>query len=120
MPRADLDLALASRATAEQALATYLKTQRDTAVAALLDGAVKDGKVAPASRTHYEALCSTDAGFAEVQKLVAVQSSFFKPAADAGNVNSQHMALTAEERQVVAAMGISAKAFLETKALQTA
>jgi len=120
VPRADLELALASRATAEQALATYLKTQRDASVAALLDGAVKDGKVAPASRPHYEALCSTDAGFAEVQKLVAAQPSFFKQAADAGNVNDQHMALTAEERRVVAAMGISEKDFLETKALQTA
>jgi len=120
VPRADLELALASRATAEQALATYLKTQRETAVAALLDGAVKDGKVAPASRAHYEALCSTDAGFAEVQKLVAAQPSFFKQEANAGNVNGQHMALTTEERRVVAAMGLSEKDFLETKALQTA
>jgi len=52
--------------------------------------------------------------------LVAAQPSFFKQEANAGNVNVQHMALTTEERRVVAAMGLSEKDFLETKALQTA
>jgi len=117
-PRADLDLALASKVAAEQALATHLKAGRDAEVNALLDGAVRDGKVAPASRAHYQALCSTDDGFAEVKKLVAAHPSFFKPVANNGTGADQNVALTAEERTVIAALGISEADFLATRALQ--
>lgn len=57
VPKADLDAALNRANTAE---AKLKKRDEDTAEAeavALVDGAVKDGKVAPASRDHYLTLC---------------------------------------------------------------
>ncbi|WP_168460180.1 phage protease [Xanthobacter sp.] len=65
----DQTLATLSATTAE--LDALKKDTRDKKVAAVLEGALKAKKMVPAQRQQYEALCSTDAGLAQVEALLA-------------------------------------------------
>lgn len=70
-PKGELATAQARAASAETELLATRKATRETAVNATLDEAVKAGKVVPASREKYAALCATDAGFETVKELLA-------------------------------------------------
>ena len=70
VPKADLDQALNRATTAEQKLADMAKTASEQRAAALIDQAVKDGKIAPVSKDHYLALCRAEGGFAQVEALL--------------------------------------------------
>lgn len=70
VPKADLDQALNRATTAEQKLADQEKVAAEQKSAALVDQAVKDGKIAPASKDHYLALCRAEGGYAQVEALL--------------------------------------------------
>lgn len=57
VPKADLDAALNRATVAETQLKKISDDAAEAEAVALVDGAVKDGKVAPASRDHYLTLC---------------------------------------------------------------
>ena len=73
--------ATVDKAVHEQVLATLQSTQdelstlqtdnRKAKVAALIDGALAAKKILPAQKEHYTALCATDAGLADVERLIA-------------------------------------------------
>jgi phage I-like protein len=63
VPRADLDAALNRATTAEQTLAARDKTEHEARIVAAVDAAVKDGKIAPASKEHYLACAAPRAGW---------------------------------------------------------
>lgn len=119
VPRQDYDLAVTQRDEAKSALSTAQRADHDKAVTAFLDGAVAGGKMAPASRPHYLALCASDAGFDEVKKLIGTTPTFFKevatgdPSRPAGG---EGLAITAEEHGVAVAMGLTDEQFLKAKA----
>lgn len=99
------------------------KAARDKEVSAFIETAVKEGKVAPASKDHFLALCATDAGFEQVKALVAASASFFKPAnlderAPEGRNADGSVALNAEQRTAALNMGIDEKKFAEFIATQ--
>jgi phage I-like protein len=71
VPKADLEAALNRATTAEQKLADRDKAERETKIAVLVDAAVKDGKIAPASKEHYLALCREADGLERVTALLA-------------------------------------------------
>jgi ATP-dependent protease ClpP protease subunit len=102
-PKGELASAQARAVAAEAEVATSRKATREAAVNACLDGAVKDGKIVPASREKYAALCATDAGFETVRELVAtlptsallgVQGKDGAPASSEGGKRTK---LTADE-----------------------
>jgi phage I-like protein len=70
VPKADLDAALNRATTAEQKLADQGKQAQIASAVALVDQGVKDGKIAPASRDHYLAICRQDGGLAQVEALL--------------------------------------------------
>lgn len=70
VPKADLDQALNRATAAEQKLADQAKAAEEQKAAALIDQAVKDGKIAPASKEHYLGLCRADGGYAQVEALL--------------------------------------------------
>ena len=80
MPRADFDRVSGEFVALNARIEGEKKAARDKDVTAFLDGAVKAGKVAPASKDHYLALCANDAGFEQVKQLVAATPSFFEAA----------------------------------------
>ncbi len=72
MPRADYDTAIARATTAETELAALKKAGREAEIETVIASAIKDGKIAPASKAHYIALAQGSAdGFEQVKQLCA-------------------------------------------------
>jgi phage I-like protein len=108
-PRADLNAMEARAAAAEKQLAELnaagLKHEAETAV----DEAIKNRKIAPASRAEYLALCSSQEGLETFRKIAAAAPAIIgtetqapegaPPAAEGG------LALNAEETATYKAMG---------------
>lgn len=116
-PKGELATMQARAIKAEEALSVHAKATREASIKACLDDAVKAGKVTPASRGKYEALCATDEGFATVKELieslpaspiVGVQGSDKAPPAASG----KRVALTAEEKAEAARIGVSEASYL--------
>lgn len=116
VPRADLEAALNRATTAEQTLAARDKAAREAQITALIDGGVAAGKIAPASKEHYVALCREAGGLEAVTALLASLPSLTagsgldqkKPAEAAG-------ALTETERAFCRQYGIAEKDFLAAR-----
>ena len=113
VPRADYELALNRANGAEAKLAADAKAAHEAKVAAAIEGAVKAGKVAPASKDFYLATCATTEGLASFEKFVASAPTVFKeiaaPRENAGADGA--VALNAEQRDVAKALGLDPKAF---------
>jgi len=119
-PRADLNAMETRAAAAEKQLAELnaarLKQEAETAV----DGAIKDRKIAPASRAEYLALCATQTGLESFKKIVAASPAIIStetqtpegaaPAAPGGGT-----ALNAEESALAKAMGYTAEEYQKIK-----
>jgi phage I-like protein len=71
VPKADLEAALNRATTAETKLAERERAERETKIASLINTAVTDGKIAPASKDHYLALCREVGGLEKVDQLLA-------------------------------------------------
>ncbi len=69
-PVADYKVALNRAQTAEGQLADIRKADAEEKADALIDNAVEDRKIAPASKEHYKALCRQDGGFETVKQLL--------------------------------------------------
>ncbi|MGO4872753.1 MAG: phage protease [Roseiarcus sp.] len=113
VPRADYDLALGRAKAAEDTLSLQAKAAHEAKVSAAIDGAVKAGKVAPASKDFYLATCSTVEGLANFERFVASAPTAFKEivvGAGAGGGGDQ-VALNAEQLAVAKSLGLDPKAF---------
>jgi len=71
VPRADYDAATARAVNAEQKLKEKETAELEGAIAAEVDAAVKAGKVTPATRDYYVAMCRQEGGLAEFKKFAA-------------------------------------------------
>ena len=113
VPRADYELALNRASTAEAKIAADGKAAHEAKVAAAIDGAVKAGKVAPASREYYVATCSTVEGLAAFEKFVAAAPTAFREIVDPhkDEPGAGGVALNSEQLAVAKALGIEPKAF---------
>ncbi len=120
-PKGELASMQARALTAETELQASRKVHREAAVNACLDEAVKAGKIIPASREKYAALCATDAGFETVKDLVA--SLPVSPLLGEQGTSKPHPAalgegtvtLTAEDHLAAKMSGISLEQALENK-----
>lgn len=110
VPKAQYDVALNRATTAEQTLRDHEQTQQQAAIDAAVDGAVKAGKITPATVDYYKAQCATEGGLERFQKFVDVQPVIAAdtdlgtreaPGADGGK------ALNAATKSVAALMGVS-------------
>jgi phage I-like protein len=116
VPRADYDLALNRATIAEGKLAEDSKARHAEKVALAIDGAIKAGKVAPASRDYHVAVCSTAEGLAAFEKFVAGAASAFG-AVDLTksdpNPGAGKTALNAEQLVIARGLGIPEDKFAE-------
>ncbi|GHV76495.1 Mu phage protease GpI [Spirochaetia bacterium] len=118
-PRADLNAMEARAVAAEKQLAdlnaVQLKQKAETAV----DEAIKNRKIAPASRAEYLSLCATQEGLEAFKKIAAATPAIIStetqapegtpPAACGG------AALNAEETELAKAMGYSVEEYQKIK-----
>lgn len=71
VPRADYDAALARASNAEQQLATLATERRAATIQTLLDRALTERKIAPATVDYYRAMCQTEDGIAQFEAFLA-------------------------------------------------
>ena len=116
VPRSQYDLVLGQKSTAEAALNARLVAENETAIVAAVDAAQKEGKIAPAARDYYLAMCRKDGGLAAFAEFVKVSPSLTAPAqTGAGQPPAAATALNAEEKQVAALMGVAEDKYLAEK-----
>ena len=71
VPRADHDKVVAERDEATTALASVRKEAQDTEIESVVAGAIKDGKIAPASKDYHIAQCRSDGGIDRFKTYIA-------------------------------------------------
>ena len=72
MPRADYDTVLARATKAEEQVAEAGKKDFDQKVETMIASAIKDGKITPASKDHFVALCTDEKTFENTAKALEV------------------------------------------------
>lgn len=110
VPRADYDMQLQKATNAQQQLDQIQAGQKEAAIIAEVDAAVKAGKVAPASRDVYLAICRQDGGLENFRKLVEASPVIAKESGlDDKEPKGQDVALNGEAAQVAAMFGNTAE-----------
>lgn len=117
VPRADYDTAINRASKAEDDLRKHHESARNAQVDALLDEAVKAGKVAPASKDHYKALCNSEEGMTSVKALIDNAPVIGDPQKgfEGSPPAAKASALNATEKTLCDQMGISHEDYLKTK-----
>ncbi len=117
VPRADYELALNRATAAEGALAARDKAARDAEIAALIEGAIKAGKIAPASKDFYIATCASAEGFDLFKKHVEGLPTLFGRTAlgTEGAGDGKSTALNAQELETIKLMGVTAEQYLAAR-----
>lgn len=121
VPRADLDAALNRATIAEKALADQESQATAARSIALIDGGVKDGKIAPASKEHYLALCREAGGYERVEALLKTLPAITAASdLDRRPIDQPAGELTAEQKAICANTGISEEDFKKELAARAA
>ncbi|HXG29324.1 MAG TPA: phage protease [Nevskiales bacterium] len=71
VPRADYNQAVERATNAEQQLQTMKDAQRDAEIETVVGDALKAGKITPATKDYYTAMCRKEGGLEEFKKFVA-------------------------------------------------
>jgi phage I-like protein len=119
-PRADLGAMEARAQAAEKQLAglnaAHLRKEGETAV----DEAIKNRKIAPASRAEYLALCATKEGLETFKKIAAASPAIISTETQApeGTPPGSGVSLNAEETALASAAGYSPEEWKKLKAAE--
>lgn len=106
-------------------LQTEIETSKTAAhaakVDALLEGALKAKKITPAQKESYAALAATAAGFDQVSKLIETLGVGLAPSSlDTRQPSDQTATLSAEDREVIAQLGVTEEEFRKANGLTAA
>lgn len=116
-PRADLTAAQQRAEKAEKELAELNAANLKAKATAAVEQAVKDGKIAPASKDVYMELCSSEDGLAKFEKIIAATPSMTGGEQVPNNApeNKESVELNAAEKDWATAMGYTAERWAEIK-----
>jgi phage I-like protein len=119
-PRTDLAAMEARASSAERQLAELNAAKFKSEVEGVIDQAVKDRKIAPASRDQYLSLCSTSEQLEGLKKVFAASPAIIgeNAQAPAGTPPGSRAALNAEETELAAAAGYSPEEWKKLKEAQ--
>lgn len=110
VPRADYDTALNRATTAEQALHSTRNEQLEVAVNAAIEGALKEGKITPATADYHRALCRQEGGLAKFTEFCKAAPVIGGDSGLGGkNADGTGTALNAEQQQIAAMFGNTAE-----------
>lgn len=118
VPRSDFDAAVARAKSLEDEKKAGEQNAREKAVASAIDQAMQAGKIVPASKDQYVALCSTDEGFKQFQALVETLPTIGDPSpleTSRRPVPSGSTALSAEEKKIAATFGMTHEEYLKQR-----
>lgn len=116
-PRADLTAMQQRAEKAEKELAEMNAASLKTKAEAAVEQAVKDGKIAPASKEVYLDLCSTKDGFEKFEKIMAATPSINggTQVSDKAPENKEKVELNAAEKEWTSVMGYTAEEWAKIK-----
>lgn len=116
-PRADLDAAQQRAEKAEKELAELNAASLKAKATAAVEQAVRDGKIAPASKAEYLELCASEDGLAKFEKIMAVTPSITGGAqvSDKAPENKDSVELNAAEKEWASSMGYTEEHWKEIK-----
>lgn len=116
-PRADLTAAQQRAEKAERELAELNAASLKAKATAAVEQAVKDGKIAPASKAEYLELCASEDGFAKFEKIMAVTPSITggTQVSDKAPDNKESVELNAAEKEWASSMGYTEEHWKEIK-----
>jgi phage I-like protein len=110
VPRADYDAAVSRAANAEQKIKAQEAATLETAINAEVDAALKAGKITPATKGFYVAMCRQDGGLDQFRKFVEAAPVVGDPSGlDHQDPNKGGKALNAEEAKIAGMFGNSAE-----------
>jgi len=106
-PRADLNAMETRAVTAEKQIAALNAEQLKKDAEAVVDEAIVNRKIAPASKAQYLALCSTKEGLETFRNIVAASPAIIstEPAAPANTAPNAQISLNSEEASFAKAAG---------------
>ncbi|MBQ9206869.1 MAG: hypothetical protein IJ158_09170 [Treponema sp.] len=116
-PRADLTAAQQRAEKAERELAELNAASLKEKATAAVEQAVKDGKIAPASKDVYMELCATQDGLAQFEKIMAASPSINGGAQvpDKAPANGESVELNAAEKKFASSMGYTEEEWQKIK-----
>jgi phage I-like protein len=116
-PRADVNAMEARAVAAENQLSELNAVELKRETEAAVDQAIKDRKIAPASREQYVAMCATKDGLEGFKKTMAVSPAVFDeaPQVPAGAPPSSQTSLNAEETAMAKSLGYSEEEWKKLK-----
>lgn len=120
VPRADHDALLARAANAEQKLKDRDAADHQAAVKGAIEGALKAGKITPATVDYHTAMCADSAGLERFKAFVGAAAVVAPDGTPEKRPDNQDTALNAEESAVCALLGVSAEDFAKQRALLAA
>lgn len=111
IPRADYDAALQRASNAEQKLLALETEKRDAQISELIEHALKDGKISPATKDYHTAMCKTEGGIEAFKGFLEKAPALLSPESglDKKKPEGTGAALNAEVQQVAAMFGNSAE-----------
>lgn len=117
VPRADYDVALNARTTAETALNAERKIKSDAEITALIDGALKAGKITPATVEYHRACCAAQGGVQQFKKFIESAPVVAAEIIRKGDPTGSQTALNAEQISAMSALGVDEAAFRKANSL---
>ncbi|SHO20112.1 I protein [Moritella viscosa] len=111
VPTATHELALNRATTAEQ----KLKDIHDAEITALVDGAITDGKVAPANKDMYLATCRAEGGVEQFKNFIASAPKLVSTDTQHKQKKDGDTSLTEGELAMCRSMGLTKEQFLSAK-----
>ena len=109
VPRADYDQVLERATNSEKKLADTAKEQLEASINSEVDAALKAGKIAPASKDFYSAMCRTEDGLTQFKKFLESAPVIGDPSNLDGKDLPEGKALNAEQKQIAEMFGNSAE-----------
>lgn len=116
-PRADLTAAQQRAEKAEKELAELNAASLKEKATVAVEQAVKDGKIAPASKAEYLDLCASEEGFSKFEKIMAVTPSITgsSQVSDKPPEDKKSVELNAAEKEWASSMGYTEERWKEIK-----
>lgn len=111
VPKADYDLALNRAVTAEGKLAQGDRERMEGEIATAINQALTDGKIAPASKEYYTAMCRTEGGLEQFRTFVASAPKIVADSVLDGKTpgDGQQTALNADQSKIMQMFGNTAE-----------
>ncbi|MCM0081785.1 phage protease [Geomonas sp. Red32] len=117
VPRGDYDAVLGRATNAEQQLQERYKAELETALNAEIDAALKAGKIVPATKDFYIAMCRQEGGLEKFKEFAKAAPVIGDPSKldDEDPNKGRNYALNTEERKFCEKFGISAEDYHKAK-----